>query len=700
MPVGERGLLEPSELWPQEQQLCAKAAEGSLLDLRARHPDEDDPVQGRGWGAHRNIRAQVVFQLLTGHGPVLAASVVAVRLRGVQIVGRLNLGGWKLCCPLELNQCHLRHRLDLAKAEVPNISLRGSYLQSPLSGRRMQVAQTFNLTRFRCDGGVVLEEANISGRLICSEGVFSNPNGYAVKASQLVVGADMALDKAQCTGEVRLVGAHVGGQLNCSEGVFSNPNGYAVNADRLVVGADMFLRKAQCTGEVRLLGAHISGQLGCEEGVFSNLNGDAVNADGLVVDTYMFLRKAQCTGVVWLLGAHIGGQLICSEGVFSNPNGDAVNAYGLVVGADMLLDKAQCTGKVRLLGAHIGGQLICNEGVFSNPNDYAVNADGLVVDTNMFLRKAQCTGEVRLLGAHISGQLICNEGVFSNPNGYAVNANQLVVGADMALDKAQCTGEVRLIGAQIRGQLNCSEAVFSNPDGLAINLERASVEHNVCMRPASLTGGLDLRHAQVGGWNDEKKTWPSRIYLEGFVYDSIDAPDAGLKDRLLLWLPRNSYLPHPYEQLAGVYRREGNEQGARKVSIGKQRARRADFPKWWVRWPSQTWSAVLRWTIGYGYRPALALIPLAVLILAGSVLFLVASDDLGQLRPAKTGPEQPSFNSFRYTMDLLLPVVNFKQRDAFVAEGWAAWAAFGFTFAGWLLAAVVVAGLSGVFKRD
>jgi len=40
------------------------------------------------------------------------------------------------------------------------------------------------------------------------------------------------------------------------------------------------------------------------------------------------------------------------------------------------------------------------------------------------------------------------------------------------------------------------------------------------------------------------------------------------------------------------------------------------------------------------------------------------------------------FNSFHYTTDPLLPVVNFKQRDAFVAEVWAAWASFGFTFAG------------------
>ena len=112
------------------------------------------------------------------------------------------------------------------------------------------------------------------------------------------------------------------------------------------------------------------------------------------------------------------------------------------------------------------------------------------------------------------------------------------------------------------------------------------------------------------------------------------------------------------------------------------------------------WSAVLRWTIGYGYRPALALIHVGWLLLLGWWLFDVAYQDPNLLHPAKTGREQPEFHSFRYTADLLLPVVNFKQRDTFVSGCWAAWAAFGFTFAGWLLAAIVVAGLTGVFKRD
>ena len=80
MPVGERKLLEPGELWPHEQRLCAKAAEGGLLDLRSRCRGGDDPARGREWGLERRIRAQVLFQLLTGHGPELADPVVAVRL--------------------------------------------------------------------------------------------------------------------------------------------------------------------------------------------------------------------------------------------------------------------------------------------------------------------------------------------------------------------------------------------------------------------------------------------------------------------------------------------------------------------------------------------------------------------------------------------------------------------------------------------
>jgi hypothetical protein len=148
--------VEPSELWPQEQQLCAKAAEGGLLDLGSRCPGEDDPARWREWGPQRRVRAQVLFQLLTGHGPQLADQVLAVRLQGARVVGRLNLGGWKLRCPLELNQCHLGHRLDLAKAEAPSLNLRGSYLRNGLSARRLRPTRSTS----RRDFGVTVEPSS------------------------------------------------------------------------------------------------------------------------------------------------------------------------------------------------------------------------------------------------------------------------------------------------------------------------------------------------------------------------------------------------------------------------------------------------------------------------------------------------------------------------------------------------------------
>jgi hypothetical protein len=396
--------------------------------------------------------------------------------------------------------------------------------------------------------------------------------------------------------------------------------------------------------------------------------------------------------------AHIGGQLDCAGAVFNNPRGVALNAELLTVDAHMSLHGAKCCGETQLPGAHIGGQLDCGGAVFWSRRGPAVNAESLIVDTDLVMRNAKCTGEVRLFGAHIKGQLNCSEATLCEPRGLALNAEGLTVGSSLYLGDAICTGEVLLAAAHIDGQLNCIQTVFSNPDGRALTAQRLSVTEDVYLGPKKLNGNVHLADARVGTWHDKKSTWPGSVGLNGFVYARIDGRNATINDRLRSWLPSDGYLPQPYEQLAEALRREGDQQAARKVLIGKQRARRAAARQWWRRWPSVAWSTVLRWTIGYGYRPALVLIPLALLLACGSVIFAAAYPE--HLRPAKSGAEQPGFNSFRYTMDLLLPVANFKQRDAFVASEWAVWFSFVFVFAGWLLAAVVVAGLSGVFKRD
>jgi hypothetical protein len=600
-------LLVETDLTTAERRLCQAATQGRLLDLRVRQAAEDHPAQGPGWGPERQIRSQVLFQLLSGRGELdkTFGTPMAVRVRGAQVVGRLNLGGLTLRCPMELYECYLGGRLDLAKSKAADISLRGSRLACRLSARRLRLDHNLNLERLACRGGV------------------------------------------------RLLGAHIGGQLNCEGATLTNEAGRALTADGLAIDSGLFLSAATVTGEVRLLGAHIGGVLTCEGATLTNQAGPALTADGLTVDR------------------------------------------------SLVLSAATVTGEVRLLGAHIGGQLACAGATLTNEAGRALSADGLTVDSGLFLSAATVTGEVRLLGAHIGGQLNCTEATLTNEAGRALYADRLTVDRGLFLSMAIVTGEVRLTGAHIGGQLNCTEATLANPSGLAVDLERAAVDV-VDMTPTILRGGIDLTHARVGGWYDAKDAWPAWLRLEGFAYDAIDAPGVSARSRLR-WVERHQggYAPQPYEQLAGVYRRAGEDTSARTVAIAKQQARRASPKRWWARWPSRAWSFFLRWTIGYGYRPTLVLPYLVGLFAVGSLVLNHADHaHPSMFAPTKTGPAQPGFNAARYTLDLLLPVANLKQRDTFIPLGYATWWVFGLTLGGWLLALVLVAGLTGVFKRD
>ncbi|WP_405064952.1 hypothetical protein OG558_23695 [Kribbella sp. NBC_01510] len=227
-----------------------------------------------------------------------------------------------------------------------------------------------------------------------------------------------------------------------------------------------------------------------------------------------------------------------------------------------------------------------------------------------------------------------------------------------------------------------------------------------------LIGDLDLRFARTGGWYDSATTWPAAraLHLHGLTYRAIEAdPRISVKDRLD-WIVRDSegFIPQPYEQLARVYRGEGNAGKARKVQIAGQwrrRLARSDklsssgrqsvrslWSDWVVRPIRVFWSTLLLITVGYGYRPWLILGPIGALFLFGWWWFDRASDH-GKIVPSK------GFNSALYTADLLIPGASLGERTRFTALPDIAWWTAGYTLAGWALAAMLIAGLTGVFRR-
>ena len=200
---------------------------------------------------------------------------------------------------------------------------------------------------------------------------------------------------------------------------------------------------------------------------------------------------------------------------------------------------------------------------------------------------------------------------------------------------------------------------------------------------------MDLTNARAVAFTDDPQSWPTTLELRGFTYDTLENDHVGVQDRLR-WLRRHAggYTPQIYDQLAAAYRRTGQEDAARKVGIAKQRHRRTV-----LNVPGKLLNWLLYVTVGYGYRTWLAGAWLIAFLVLGTVIFSNA-------HMVATGVHPPAFHPFAYTADVVLPFASLGQKTVWEPEGAALYVSWALTGAGWVLTTAVIAGLSGILKRD
>jgi hypothetical protein len=471
-----------------------------------------------------------------------------------------------------------------------------------------------------------------------------------------VEGGVFALEGFEVDGEFRLPAARIAGVLNLTGAKLRNPGKCALSADRIQVAGGVFFREGfEVDGQVRLLGAHIGGQLVLTGAKLRNKDGKALIADGVqVAGGVFFLEGFEVDGQVRLLGAHIGGQLDLTGAKLRNKDGIALSAQGVQVEGDMFgREGFEVDGQVRLLGAHITGQLDLTGAKLRNPGKDALTADGMQVEGDMFGREGfEVDGQVRLLGAHIASQL-------------------------------------DLTGAKLR-----------NKDGDALRADRLHLDDSLFWRPATVLGGIDFRFARIGIWVDTKAAMDFPAALKGLQYDAIHQEPASLAvSARLEWLALDpfGYSPLPYVQLASVLRSGVDDRQARQVLIASQQVRRAQGRNWLTRTSRQSLSAVLRWTVGYGYQPWRALIWLLALIVAASLMIQLLPGGATKSFTPMTGAPTP-FIAPLYVLSTVLPFVNFGY-SRWVPNGAAQLITVTFVVLGWTLATAVVSAFAGILHR-
>jgi hypothetical protein len=303
--------------------------------------------------------------------------------------------------------------------------------------------------------------------------------------------------------------------------------------------------------------------------------------------------------------------------------------------------------------------------------------------------------------------LACDGGTFHNRGGIALAADGATVNGSVLLRKEfQAEGFVHLDGASIQGFLACNGASFTGDpwnglSGEAITVGRTLYWQGVTTNEKTI---LNFAGAKVGGLADDKKSWgglegpdSKHLDLDGFIYGGIYDGPMDVTTRLR-WLARQTpvpvcwsegetpvplgyicrdnqlarpFRPHPYQQLAKVLRERGQEADAKQVLIAKERAQRKYGGLWWG---ARCWNRFLDVTMAHGYQPGRLLLGAGFFVLLGWWLFATGYRS-GLVIPAKaeayttyetTGQVPafyPTFHPWMYSLDTLMPLINFGQKD-------------------------------------
>lgn len=675
-----------------------------------------------------------------------------LRLRQARVTGVLRLTGARVAIPVDLRACRFVEAPDLRMAEFTGLRMSGCTVPA-LGAENLHVTADLRLDdNFVARGTVNLSDARIGGSLRLTTGKFGGINERAVIADRIVVGGTCFARKLEAHGVVRMPGARITGNLDLSGARLSSSTVDALDLTGASVDGSLLVRRHRAgpafTADGRLLipGLRIGGDLVLTGAVVRRREGEAllprgqnesrmpivpggiidpgaaVVADRIHVQGNLELDDgSDITGTVRLPAAVIGGYVRLSGARLTGPypepdRGVALLGDGIEIGGDLEARESGrgplvCHGQLRLVDARVRGSASLSGVRLHAPDRDALNGDRLRVGGELYLRGIRCAGTLRLQNAEIGATLDCTGATFSRPrfrpwpdgapNGPpevrpSLDARAATVGKDLLLLRVRAPGGIRIRRMDVRKSVQVTGARLGGPGARyalnAYGLTTAELVVEPAETPRSI---FRLDQAQVGAFRDSMALWFGRsargsVLLDGFSYGALK--DTRIRDarRRLDWILRVSdgYSPASYDQLAAAYQRAGLDEMAELVLIDRQHRRYAAAGR-----TARIWGALQRFTVGYGYRPWLAVCWLIGLWALGTGWFLFH-------QPVPIDADQdPAWNPWLFAADTLLPIVDLGQDGYWRLVGASQWIAGALVAAGWILATTAAAGAARILKR-
>lgn len=484
----------------------------------------------------------------------------------------------------------------------------------------------------------------------------------------------------------------------------------------------------ECSAEVEVRAGIIRIILSCSDEEIC-LHDKGLRLRGAWISGRLDLQGARCQHDISLTACHVVEPiemvnsrlrgLFLSGCVLAGLSAD--NAH--LNGALFLRSGSVVNGEISLAGARISGDLqICDATLISTAQD-AVFAPSLNVEGSVFL-----------------GNYPYSNGVTSLVSQGAIFLTSLSVDHDLFVTNCAISLQPEIIGEQV------FQGAEEHGANMILSLARSRIGGILYFKDNQIARGVvSLAGVSAVRFRDEP-TGPGASYLlrlDGFTYEDFSRhAETGLHERLL-WLERRPddtpFTAQPYEQLARVLMHLGHRADARTVLMRKERLLRGENRKMMRNRAKKSAAfvvdSVMRFAVGYGYRPGRVL-GLAILLILGLGMFFQKTWDAGDMAPnaapilvssgwisatqthadnpakfwsAKGNPGQDweTFQSFAYAADLVVPIVNLGQEAAWAPStsrnewgqmGW--WIRWFAKAAGWIITALGAAAVTGAVRQD
>ncbi|HTB10009.1 MAG TPA: hypothetical protein VK752_00485 [Bryobacteraceae bacterium] len=592
-----------------------------------------------------------------------------------------------------------------------------------LSAHQLHTKSTFSVTETICVGQIELSSARIDGYLRFRRSSLIDPRRCIAGTPSDILLANGVI----VLGDARFTDCWFDGTILLSQAVLSLSlqfEGGGIVEDLALLGYDAtvkgglsFVRGFRAKGAIRMRRVVVHGPVELVACFITRLDLEGAKADGgLSAEGGVSMSAG-----LHLAGAEIGGLLKFNQGKIE---GGVDCARAICKAGLELTERFECQGVFALAAARVTGYLMADGATITVTRDTAIRGNGLQVQGNASFKGANITGTVRLRNADLSGDLDFSGAKIHALDGKAMRVTASTIKGSLFLRNGfVANGGVRLSRARISGGLDFDGAaiVSSNPDVLAIEAHGLEVQGAMIFRDIQQPslGTISFNHARVGRLEDDRQSWQAFQYrINGFEFRACEQLRAAVVETIrstppmtlgqrIEWLrDQPDWSVEPYEHIARIFRGAGYEEEAQKVLIEKHRqlrkqgrlSRLASLKNW-----------LLDYLLGFGYRTWRPLIPMMVMLAVGSWVFEKAFD-AQVLVPKDKAPSTTEFNRYAYSVDAFVPLINLKQREAFIyvaapsgSPAPATWFQGYFWFhtaLGWILTTLAAAGLTGLVKKE